>query len=84
MVSDSSFNMLSEIHHASISSVLKCFACARLITTCFNVVVNVAPGSLCFVATILACTCGLWNSKKNCALYWAYEDMCGVVEMGVS
>mmetsp|Transcript_35202 Transcript_35202/g.76038 ORF Transcript_35202/g.76038 Transcript_35202/m.76038 type:complete len:288 (-) Transcript_35202:21-884(-) len=30
-------------------------------------------GSLCFVATILACTCGLWNSKKNCALYWAYE-----------
>eukprot|EP00435_Cladocopium_sp_Y103_P005924 s3225_g1.t3 len=30
-------------------------------------------GSLCFVATILACTCGLWNSKKSCALYWAYE-----------
>lgn len=30
-------------------------------------------GSLCCVATVLACTCGLWTSKKTCALYWAYE-----------
>jgi len=35
--------------------------------------VSFLPGSLCFVATVLACTCGLWTSKKTCALYWAYE-----------
>jgi hypothetical protein len=57
-----------------------CLCTTHRDTTCFNVpgpswsTVN-ASGSLCFVATILACTCGLWNSKKNCALYWAYEDM---------
>ena len=55
------------VHDSSRHDLLQC---ARSIRSTVN-----ASGSLCFVATILACTCGLWNSNKNCALYWAYEDM---------
>ena len=30
-------------------------------------------GGLCFMATALGCTCGLWNYSRNTYKYWAYE-----------
>lgn len=32
-----------------------------------------SSGSLCFIATVLACACGLWNYSRNIYKYWAYE-----------
>ncbi|CAK9036610.1 unnamed protein product [Durusdinium trenchii] len=42
------------------------------------------PGSLCFIATVLACACGLWNYSRNIYKYWAYEGQSSYSDLAAS
>eukprot|EP00913_Durusdinium_trenchii_P007286 g6848.t1 len=41
-------------------------------------------GSLCFIATVLACACGLWNYSRNIYKYWAYEGQSSYSDLAAS